>query len=141
MNESKMKLEPVALMIVAVIFGAIVATFLMAVLAEVALPDGYVRYVALALFVGAGLICARELSSFLNKALYEWGSSRDLVSINKQERILIRSDNRASLFKELDGRYLESVWVPSRPVDAQPLDDAVLEQAFYNRLSNGGNSQ
>ena len=137
----KGRFEAMPLMIVGIIFGAICITFVMAVLAEVALPGGYVRYAALALFVGATAICAHRLYLFLKTALYEWGTYRDIVPIDKDEHIFLRwDDNAGHRFEELGEQTRKSVLVRARPIEAEPLANAAIDPAFLSRLLNGGNS-
>jgi hypothetical protein len=132
------------LMIIAVIFGAISSTFTMSGLAELALPDGYVRYVALGLFAGAALISAGGLIWFLRTALIEWEhhdeQTRDIVSVDSRERLFVRFDEKGSQFRELGEHRVKPVLVPAPRKRAVPLKEAQLDGVLYRRLLNGGNS-
>jgi hypothetical protein len=132
------------LMIIGVIFGAISSTFTISGLAELALPNGYVRYVALGLFAGAALISAGGLIWFLRIALIEWGhhdeQTRDIVSVETHQRLFVRSDGKGSQFRALGEYHTRPVLVPARRKPAVPLEEAQLNRTLYRRLVNGGNS-
>lgn len=139
-----MNLKLRTVMIIAVIFGAISSTFTLAVFAELVLPDGYVRYVALGLFGGAAVIAAGGLVWFLRTALIEWErhdeQTRDMVSADKHELIFVRSEDSVRPCKKLGESHIRLTVVPAHRRRALPLEHAQLDPVLYQSLSNGGNS-
>jgi hypothetical protein len=134
-----MNFESRPLMVIRVIFVAIVASFALAALAEVALPDGYVRYVTLLSFIGVAVIGGVGLAWFLRNALSEWEHHKNIVPVGKHEHILIRSDDEQVQLRELGEHPLKSVVVKAPRKRAVLLEDAELDAPLYQLLSNGGN--
>ena len=134
-----MNFESRPLMVVRVIFIAIGASFALAALAEVALPDGYVRYVALLSFIGAAAIGGIGLAWFLKNALSDWERHRDIVPVGEHEHILVRSDDKQVQLRELGEPQLKSVVVKAPRKRAVLLEDAELDAPLYQLLSNGSN--
>ena len=135
-----MNFESRPLMIIRVIFVAIVASFALAALAEVALPDGYVRYVALLSLIGTVVIGGGGLAWFLKNALSDMGRHRDIIPLDEHEHILIRSDDKQVQLRELGEHQLKSVVVKAPRKRAVLLEDAELDAPLYQLLSDGGNS-
>jgi hypothetical protein len=139
-----MNLKLRTLIIIGVIFGAIFSTSTLAVFAELALPGGYVRYVALALFAAAAVIGGGGLMWFLRTALIEWErhdeQTRDIILTDRQELMYVRSKDKIRPFKELGEHQMRLVVVPALRRNAIPLEDAQLDAALYHRLSHGGGS-
>ncbi len=128
-------------MIIRVIFIAIGASFGLAAFTEAALPDGYVRYVALLSFVGAAAVGGGGLVWFLKNALSEWERHRDVIPLDEHAHILIRSDDgQTQQVRELGEQQLRSVVVKAPRKRAVLLEEAELEAPLYQLLSNGGNS-
>lgn len=139
-----MNLKFRAMLIVGVFAGAVFSTGTMAAITELALADGYVRYVALGLFIGAGIVSGVGLAWFLAIALTEWQhrdeQTSDVLAVDPQERLLIRSEG-TNPFRELDQRWVKPILIPAQRRRPIPLEEAGLAEAVYQRLVNGGNSR
>lgn len=133
-------------MTILVIAANLGITWMIASLSELMLQTGLVRYVALAVFAGGAAIDFVALSWFLSVMLLQLGRhderNRDLVAINETDRLLVRSDEGAKEFRELNEQPMRpiSVFVPSRRRHALPLASAELDDALVRRLVKGGNS-
>ena len=132
-----------AWMIIGVAFSFIVSAWLIASFSELFLRDGPVQYVAAALFASSAVVGSVGLVWFLRVALNEWSHyherNKDLVSIEKEERVLVRRGTKPGDIGILDESGIKPILViPARHKRAVYLDPARFDPELYQRLVRGG---
>ena len=104
-------------MLMGMLFTMVACTGLMAFVAEAALPTGGVRIVALAVFLGAGVIGFFGLGTFVAIELTEQRRfaerNHDVIAVDKSDHVFVRDEKYPGKFRELSRPEIPQVVMPA----------------------------